>query len=337
MKVAILLADDFTLSAFALFVDHIRLAADEGDRSRQRRAQWSIFSASGGEVRSSCGMAVGTATGFGDAAVYDYVVLVGGLLRGEQPIGDAAAVFVRRQAAAGATLVGLCTGVFMLCRLGLMRERRCCVSWYHLTDFAAEFPDHHAVADQLYIIDGPRVSCAGGAGTADLAAELIRRQLGEGPAQKASQVLLFPRPRGGDESQPHPPIAPATISAGAPATALGAKVSRALMLMEQNIVQPLPVSRIAAELGVSARQLERLFQAELGAGPGAIYRDVRLRYAAWLLATTDRSVTAIAHDAGFADAAHLARRYRAAHGRSPSSGRSVAGPGELAASRLFSA
>ena len=117
----------------------------------------------------------------------------------------------------------------------------------------------------------------------------------------------------------------------------GAKVSRALLLMEQNIAQPLPIATVAARLHVSARQLERLFRAELGAGPAVVYRDVRLRYAGWLLATTDRSVTAIAHEAGFADAAHLARHYRAAHGRSPSEGRAVAGGGELAASRLFDA
>ena len=332
MRVAILLADDFTLSAFALFVDHIRLAADEGDRSRQERARWSVFSATGGEVRSSCGLAVGAATTFGDAGDFDYVVLVGGLLRHEQRIGATAADFVRRQAAAGAILVGLCTGVFILCRLGLMAGRRCCVSWYHLADFAAEFPDHRAVADRLYIVDGPRVSCAGGAGTADLAVELIRRHLGEGPAQKASQVLLFPRPRDGDENQPHPPVSQ---------VAAGAKVSRALLLMEQNIAQPLPIATVAARLHVSARQLERLFRAELGAGPAVVYRDVRLRYAGWLLATTDRSVTAIAYEAGFADAAHLARHYRAAHGRSPSEGRAAAGVseggGELAASRLFDA
>ena len=326
MRVAILLADQFTLSAFALFVDHIRLAADEGDRSRQERARWSIFSATGGEVRSSCGLAVGAATTFGDAGQFDYVVLVGGLLRDEQRVGVAAAAFVEQQAAAGATLVGLCTGVFILCRLGLMAGRRCCVSWYHLADFAAEFPDHRPVADRLYIVDGPRVSCAGGAGTADLAVELIRRHLGEGPARKASQVLLFPRPRGGDENQPHPPVS---------GVAAGTKVSRALLLMEQNIAQPLSVATIAAGLRLSPRQLERLFRAELGAGPAAVYRDVRLRYAAWLLATTDRSVTAIAHEAGFADASHMARHYRVVHGRSPSEGRNGAGDGELAASRLF--
>ena len=326
MNVAILLAADFTLSAFALFVDHIRLAADEGDRSRPLRARWSIFSATGGEVRSSCGVTVGAAIRFGDAGTFDYVVVVGGLLHREQPLGDDAAAFLRSQAANGATLVGLCTGVFILCRLGLMRGRRCCVSWYHLADFASEFPDHCGVADRLYIMDGPRVSCAGGAGTADLAVELIRRHLGDAPAQKASQVLLFERARGGGESQPHPPVSTPNI---------GTKVARALALMEENVGRPLSVAALATRLNLSTRQLERLFRVELGVSPAAAYRDLRLRYAVWLLATTNRSVTAIAHEAGFADAAHLARRHRAVHGRAPSAGRSGAAGGELAASRLF--
>jgi transcriptional regulator GlxA family with amidase domain len=43
LRVGIILAENFTLSAFALFIDHLRLAADEGDRSRPLNVKWSIM------------------------------------------------------------------------------------------------------------------------------------------------------------------------------------------------------------------------------------------------------------------------------------------------------
>jgi transcriptional regulator GlxA family with amidase domain len=49
------------------------------------------------------------------------------------------------------------------------------------------------VADRLFLADGPRITCAGGAGAAALATHLIERHLGRAVAQKASQVLLFDR------------------------------------------------------------------------------------------------------------------------------------------------
>src|SRR5256884_6396681 len=40
LRVGVILAHHFTLSAFAVFIDHLRLAADEGDRSRPLHVQW---------------------------------------------------------------------------------------------------------------------------------------------------------------------------------------------------------------------------------------------------------------------------------------------------------
>lgn len=312
MRVGIILAQDFTLSAFSLFLDHIRLAADDGDGSRPVRASWTILAESGRPVRSSCGVSVSATAGFGDPAAFDYVVVVGGLLRSEDPIDATASAFIVRAAAAGTTLVGLCTGVFILCRLGLMRDRRCCVSWYHHQDFLAEFPDHDAVADRLFMIDGKRISCAGGAGTADLAAALISRHLGASAAQKSRQLMMFDRSRSGNESQPHPPVEQDQAKG---------KLARALLLMEQNIAEPLSIDRLAEELSLSTRQLERLSQDAFGKRPSDIYRTIRLRYASWLLVTSEQSITAIAQDAGFSDCAHFSRLFRVAFGRSPSQAR----------------
>jgi transcriptional regulator GlxA family with amidase domain len=115
-------------------------------------------------------------------------------------------------------------------------------------------------------------------------------------------------------------------------------VRRALLLMEQNLTRPLPVTDIAAQLGLSVRQLERLCRSDLGAGPAALYRTLRLRYASWLIEHTDRSVTEIAIEAGFADCAHFSRRYKDIYGHPPTTQRlqpAAAERGDSAGGRVY--
>ena len=100
---------------------------------------------------------------------------------------------------------------------------------------------------------------------------------------------------------------------------INARVRRAMLLMEQNINPPLGVDEIARRLSVGARQFERLFHAATGMSPTRFYRILRLRYGMWSLKNTQRSVTAIALESGFADCAHFSRQFREFYGVNPSS------------------
>jgi transcriptional regulator GlxA family with amidase domain len=333
LSVGFILADDFTLSAFSLFVDYLRLAADEGDRSRQILCRWEVMASRPEPVRASCGVTIARTAPLGDPCGFAYVVVVGGLLSGGEQVDAATVAWLKRAAAAGVTLVGVCTGSFVLARAGLMSGRRCCVSWYHHRDFLAEFPHHVPIADRLFVDEGDRITCSGGGGVADLATLIVERHLGRSVAQKSRHVLLLDRPRGGGEAQPHPPLAD---------TVADDRVRRALLMMEQNLADPLPITDIARRLRLSTRQLERLFQAVMEVRPAAFYRQLRLRYARFLLDTTDRSVTDIALEAGFADCAHFSRQFKAMHGFSPSGSRGErrapgegGAPASVAGPRLF--
>ncbi len=332
LRVGLILADNFTLSAFALFTDHLRLAADEGDLSRPVRVRWSIMARSPDPVRASCGVMLTPTDGLLPPEDLDYVVVVGGILHAGRQIDGATSDYLRAAAEARTTLVGLCTGSFILCREGLMKDRRTCVSWYHYQDFLDSFPDQAVTADRLFLEDRDRITCAGGAGTADLAMHLIERHLSRAIAQKASQVLLFDRARAGGEAQPHPPLSQ---------TFTDPRIRRASLIMEQNLASPIAVSQVAAQVGLSTRQFERLCAATVGLTPGGLYRQLRLRYADWLVENTGRSITDIALDAGFADASHFTRQFKARFGLSPSQRRlqpASAPPGDRdsARTRVFS-
>ncbi|MBB2201426.1 GlxA family transcriptional regulator [Gluconacetobacter tumulisoli] len=344
LRVGVILAENFTLSAFSLFIDHLRLAADKNDNSRPILCRWQIMNSRPDPVRSSCGVAVARNSDFCDPTEFDYVAVVGGLLHGRRQVDDATIRYLRRAADAGVSLIGICTGVFVLCRAGVMEDRSSCVSWYHRQDFTEEFPDHHVVSDHMFLVDGDRITCSGGGGAADLALHLIERHLGRPVAKKASHVLLLDRPARSNRAplQPHPPVIDEISHIADP------RVRRAVLEMEQNMAEPIPIADLASRLGISSRQLERLFHTVLGVKPANFYRLIRLRYARALLQQGELSVTEVAVETGFSDCAHFSRQFKSMFGHSPSDlrihrGRPTGGtpillperPSERAGVRLF--
>ncbi|MBO9827828.1 DNA-3-methyladenine glycosylase 2 family protein [Xanthomonas sp. A2111] len=85
-------------------------------------------------------------------------------------------------------------------------------------------------------------------------------------------------------------------------------VRRALALIAEGALQDASVAALAAELGISARQLQRLFVAQLGATPAAVHATRRLLLAKQLLTETALPITQVALAAGF----NSLRRFNAA-------------------------
>ncbi len=74
---------------------------------------------------------------------------------------------------------------------------------------------------------------------------------------------------------------------------------RGLGLIAEGLLQEQPVTALATRLGLSARQLQRLFVARLGATPAQIHANRRLLLAKQLLTETSLSATDVAMAAGF--------------------------------------
>jgi transcriptional regulator GlxA family with amidase domain len=302
------LAERFTLSAFANFVDVLRLAADEGDRSRPILCRWQVLSPTMSPVRSSCGVPVQPDARPGDAKRFDYIVVVGGLIGTVERVDRHTVAFLHEAAAAGVPLVGICTGAFVLHRAGLMKGYRCCVSWFHRDDFRDEFEGLEPVSDRIFVEDRDRLTCSGGVSSAHLAAHLVERHVGRVSARKSLNIMMIEEAMAGEKPQPALPL---ELSTRDPV------VRRALALMQQTMETPLSVTRLAARLGVSRRKLERHFAETLGMTPLKASRAVRLARARQLLQDPARSVTAVAAETGFCDVSHFVRAFRGAEGMTP--------------------
>ncbi|CTQ32841.1 GlxA family transcriptional regulator [Jannaschia rubra] len=320
LNVGFILTRDFTLSAFANFVDVLRLAADEGDRSRPILCSWRVLSARLNPLRSSCGIAVFPDERLGDPTRFDYIVVVGGLIDGTETLGPEEMAFLRRGAAAKVPLIGVCTGAFVLHHAGLMQGYRCCVSWFHHDDFLERFEGLKPVSDQVFVVDRDRLTCSGGASSAHLAAFLVDRHIGRAAARKSLHIMIIDEALAAEDPQPGLPLELLTRDP---------LVRRALLHAQQNLDSATSVGRTAERLGVGRRKLERHFREALGLSPSEAFLRVRLSHARFLLNRTDRTVTEIAAEAGFCDASHLIRVFREREGETPEVWRRKTAPSML--------
>lgn len=314
LSVGFLLTRRFTLCAFANFVDVLRLAADEGDRSRQILCDWKILSDTMKAVPSSSGIAVQPDEMLGDPARFDYIVVVGGLVDEIETFDKAYVDFLRRAAQAGVPLVGVCTGAFILHQAGLLDGNKCCVSWFHRWDFLEQFDGLDPVSDQIFIVDRDRLTCSGGASSAHLAAHLVEQHIGPAHARKSLHIIIIDDALEAERPQPG---VPADLRTDDPI------VRRAMLVAQQNLETPLAVAEIARRLGLGSRQLERRFRSSLDLSPQEAFMHVRLAFARRLLETTDKSVAMIAVECGFCDSSHMSRLFRRRYGCSPLETRTV--------------
>ncbi|MCX9157697.1 GlxA family transcriptional regulator [Niveibacterium sp. 24ML] len=214
---------------------------------------------------------------------------------------------------AGCLLGGIGTGAAVMADAGLLRGHRATIHWPHV----AEVAERHAetvVSSNLYEIDRGRLTCAGGAASIDMLLAWMGIRHGERVAQEIAAQLGLERIRARDERQ----LVPSAARIGGSS----AKLAEALALMEANLSEPLPTEDIARLVGVSRRQLERLFKQHLDALPSRYYLDLRLTRARRLLQQSSQSILQIGLACGFASGPHFSNAYRSHFGRTPREERS---------------
>jgi len=315
LRVGFLLAPRFTLVAFAGFVDALRLASDEGDRSQQRLCTWKILGEPYTHVTSSCGASIRVTDQLEKPENYDYLVVVGGLLHGGQAVPAAHYQFLRQAAARNVKLVGLCTGSFVLARAGLLEDHLACVSWFHREEFITEFPDCRVTSNQMFVSDRERLTCAGGTSVVHLGAFIIEREIGRANAVKAMRIMLEEQPTPSRMLQPEEVVSERSHDS---------VVRKAMLLMEQNLQSQTPIDDVCKPLGIGRRQLERRFQKDVGLSPAEYRHRLRVERAKWFLQNTDLDMLEVAMECGFQNGAHFSRTIRQALGAPPTAVRASA-------------
>lgn len=173
LRVGIAPTPDFTLMSLSCFVEFLRLSADERDYSRQLYCAWDLLSHDDRPILSSCGFPVLPTRRFGDPRDYDYVVVHGGVLHGATPVPEELLAFVGAAVAARVPVIGLCTGQFVLARLGLLDGLRCAVHFSMAAALRQMHPEVVPVTDRPVVRDGGVITCPGGLAAVNLAMQLV--------------------------------------------------------------------------------------------------------------------------------------------------------------------
>jgi AraC family transcriptional regulator, glycine betaine-responsive activator len=310
------LVPDFTMIAFTNAVEPLRLANREAGR---RLYAWRLVSKDGAPVTASNGISVNV-----DAAMRDCeaapgapatVVLCGGI--GTERYNDRDVfAWLRRHDRHGAEIGALCTGAHALARSGLLDGHRCTIHWENMPGLAEAFPEIEVTGD-LFEIDRKRFTCSGGAAAFDLMLHRIGLRHGGALAARISELCILDRIRRHDDRQRMP--LPVRLGVHHP------KLIRAVEIMEASIEEPLRQEALARRIGLSRRQLERLFRRHLGRTPAQFYLETRLERARHLIHQTDLPIMSVACATGFVSASHFSTCYRQMFGRTPRTERGVAG------------
>ncbi|MEC9310567.1 MAG: GlxA family transcriptional regulator [Pseudomonadota bacterium] len=299
------LVEDFSHLAFANAVEPLRIANMVSGEDLYR---WSILSEDGVSARASNGSATLVDTGFSDAPAGDRLfVLSGNNVRNHVSRGLLA--LLRRERRRGAKIGGICSGAYVLARAGMLNGRRAAVHWTLHEVFREAFPDVE-LSEQVFVCDQAFATASGGPAAADLMLHFIEAAHGEDIAIRVADQMVYTAVRDGSARQ--------RVSVQSTFNRRNAKLSAAIDLMRQTLETPLLTSDLAVRIGISTRQLERLFGAHLGTPPQAYYRKLRMDRAQQLLLQTDMSVMQVAVACGYGSTTHFARHYKAAFGVNPS-------------------
>lgn len=299
-----LLLPQFSMIAFAAAIEPLRLA---NRLARRTLYAWRLVSQDGEAAICSNGARV-LVDGPLAEVERDATVLACGGLDVQRAATRPTLTWLRRQARLGARLGALCTGSHLLARAGLLDGRRCTIHWENRPAFVEAFPEV-AVTSRVYEIDGDRMTCAGGAAAADMMLETIARDHGAELARQVADQMILSSLRSGAEEQRL--SVPSRLGTRHP------RLSAIITRMEENLEDPVSPPDLAADAGMSTRQLERLFRRYLGKSPKRYYMALRLQHARGLLLQTDMSVISVALASGFTSPSHFSKCYRAQFGRTP--------------------
>jgi transcriptional regulator GlxA family with amidase domain len=215
---------------------------------------------------------------------------------------------IRHERTKGVQIGALCSGAYILAKAGMLDGVRAAVHWEFHDLFMEEFPLVD-LCRNVFVADEKFITASGGTASADLMLHLIERAHGADLAIAVADQMVYTSAREATVEQ--------RASIQSRYGMRNSYIVEAIRMMVDAIEDPVSPSFIATKIGISTRQLERVFGRYLNCSPGKYYMDMRLQKAQRLLIQTELSVTEIGLSCGFGSSGHFSRVYRAHYGITP--------------------
>ncbi len=208
---------------------------------------------------------------------------------------------LRAAHAAGARLVTICSGVFVLAAAGILSNETVTTHWRYADKLQAQYPKLGVDANVLYVDAGQILTSAGSAAGLDLCLHLVRRDYGPRIAnQVARRLVMAPHRNGGQAQFIERPLQARPDN----------RLSDVIAKLAERVEEPFTIALMARAAAMSPRNFMRRFREATGRSPAEWLVDARVERARELLETTDLGIDVIAARCGFGAAATLRHHFR---------------------------
>ncbi|PWW12645.1 GlxA family transcriptional regulator [Mangrovibacter plantisponsor] len=295
--VGFLLVNNFTMIALATAVEPLRMA---NQLSARDLYNWCTVSEDGGAVMASDGISITPDHSMADVPALDVLIVVGGVnITRSYSVRQVTWLqgLARRKILIGA----VCTGPYLLAEAGLLDGYHCSAHWECIASMQEAYPKV-ICTNQLFVIERDRMTSSGGTVPMDMMLTMIHRDFGYQLTAAISEMFICDRVRNESDYQRIP--LRHVLGTAQPG------LVEAVSLMEANIEEAIDLDELAGYVGLSRRQLERLFQKYLHCSPSRYYMKLRLFRARQLLKQTSMSIIEIALACGFVSTPHFSKCYR---------------------------
>lgn len=214
---------------------------------------------------------------------------------------------VIRFAKEGKRVLTLCSGAFLLAKLGLLDGKTATTHWMYEQSFRDQFPNVHYKPDVLYLFDGNIGCSAGSAAALDLGLAVIRHDFGYGIANQVAKRLVISTHRLGGQAQ----------FVDTPMLEVPNNFSSALDWANSNLDKSISINCLADKASMSRRTFDRKFRASFNLSPKEWLIQQRVERAKGLLEVEAHSIERLANMAGFENATTLRHHFRRLVGVSP--------------------
>ena len=311
LSVCFILLKKFTLLSFSAFIHPLRHAADTMDRSRQIFCSWKILSDTMEPITSSCGTEIKPHGTYNSEDKFDYIVITGGLLPYTLNINSKTKAFIFNNVKKNIPIVALCTGSFVLAKLGLLNGKRCAVHSGHLKEMQDRFPEVITDDQKDFIETDNFFTSPGSIKSSYLAFQIITKHCGQQRAIKGANSIMIPYNKPFDNVEMHE--FSIFKSCG------NNLVEKAIFAMEHNFNLKINISSLSKSLNTTERSLSRNFKNIANNTPSNVWRKIKLLHCKWLLTNTSKRITSIAFENGFSDSAHFSKWFFLTYKETPSS------------------
>ncbi len=303
--IGFLLLPEFSMIAFTASIEPLRAA---NRIKREDLYHWKTISHDGKAVMASNGVTITPDIGLDDNSSCDVIFVCSGV-KPHRNLPNNLNGKLRSLVRKGMSLGSVCTGSVALAEAGLLNGYRCTIHWENIEGFAERYPDLDITAT-LFEVDRNRYTCSGGTAPLDMMIHSIRLDHGETLALNVAEQMLM--------SFVREPEADQRMAIEHRTGIRHPKLLSAIAYMEAHVENPIALTELCHEVGLSLRQLERLFKSKINTTPARYYLELRLRRARQLLRQTPMSVMEIAIATGFSSASHFTQSYRKSMGYPPS-------------------